>query len=210
MQRDQIDAESKSAIRDLNAGISQLESFEKLRQNTEKQLADKKRASNGLGALGRWAAGGVSGKLKLSPEEQLEEAQRKAIKDHRESVIWYLRRNLAETSETHSSMVETRLEREMEKSKSMLYKTTGYKSVDLGRKEGVNGFANGGPGGLKSPGVSTEAKTALDEKTRLEAESTLTPEQLQIFAKENNDMLNHFEDQLSEIRYVFLWYSPDL
>ena len=80
----------------------------------------KKRAKRGLGALGRWAAGGAI--TAKSPEEEAEEAKANTIKAHRESIIWSLQRALEICGRYQSSMMEIRLTREVEKSKSVLHK----------------------------------------------------------------------------------------
>ena len=201
-QRDQIDAESKSTLRDLNAGIHQLAEAEQLRQNTVINLAQKRKARNGFKALGRWAAGGVGESSKKSPEEELEEARHNTIKVQRESVIWYLRRKLEEAAEVQRGMMELRLEREVERSKSVLYKTRGFKGVletsDLGDMSGNGSVKLGGEG-------YRGGRTALmDETDRKKIEQQLSPEQLQLFARENTDMLKHYEDTLDQVRYVFV------
>ncbi|MCJ1253734.1 hypothetical protein MMC24_001546 [Lignoscripta atroalba] len=197
-QRDQIDAESKSTLRDLNAGIHQLAEAEQLRQNTVINLAQKRKARNGFKALGRWAAGGVGESSKKSPEEELEEARHNTIKVQRESVIWYLRRKLEEAAEVQRGMMELRLEREVERSKSVLYKTRGFKGVletsDLGDMSGNGSVKLGGEG-------YRGGRTALmDETDRKKIEQQLSPEQLQLFARENTDMLKHYEDTLDQVR----------
>ncbi|KAJ4300633.1 hypothetical protein N0V88_003318 [Collariella sp. IMI 366227] len=93
--REEIDANAKINLRDLNASIRALEDAEQLRQNTEAALL-RKRLSRGLGVLGSWAHGAGA---------------------HRESVIWYLRTRLQETARTQQRMMETRLTREMEKNR---------------------------------------------------------------------------------------------
>ena len=205
-QRDDIDAVSKRTIRELNAAIRQLADAEQLRQDTEKRLAQQRRARQGLGVLGRWAAGGVLGgpKEKKSPEEELEDARRNSIKMHRESVIWYLRRKLEEAGEVQRGMMEVRLEREMEKSKSMLYKTRGAKAGSMAGAEsptigGMNGYEDGGMGGGR--GRYRGGKAAqMEDADRREIEQQLSPEQLQLFAQENNEMLKLYEDQLDQVR----------
>lgn len=172
------------------------------------RLAQNKRARQGLGALGRWAAGGVLGgaREKKSPEEELEEARQNTIKMHRESVLWYLRRKLEEAGEVQRGMMEVRLEREMEKSKSMFYKTRGNMNgysfsmpvAESPTTEGMNGY---GDGGMRGGGGLRAGKAArMEEADSREIEQQLSPEQLQLFAQENNEMLKMYEDQLDQIR----------
>src|SRR5277367_2371766 len=129
-QRDEVDAETKQLLRELNASIRNLADAEQLRQNTETTLTRKKYARTGLGALSTWAAGGASqGK---SYDQEQDEAKAGAIKMHRESVLWYLRQKLQECGSFQASMMETRIMREMEKNKSVLYKARGKPMPELG------------------------------------------------------------------------------
>ncbi|KAI6893228.1 hypothetical protein KC334_g12913, partial [Hortaea werneckii] len=73
-ERDAIDAQSKQLLRQLNSKITELKQVEDVRNQAAESIALKKRNQGGLGALGRWAAGGaVTAK---SPEEAAEEAER--------------------------------------------------------------------------------------------------------------------------------------
>ena len=202
-QRDQIDAECKATLQKLNTGIGQLQEAEKLRQDTLASLASKKHSRNGFQALGRWAAGGAG--LSKSPEEALQDAQQKTIKLHRESVVWYLKRKMEEAVEIQSDMMQTRLDREIEKSKSMLYKTKGASGATIRNMEygamndSGNGNGNDWPGGGK---YSTSRAVEMDDMDRKKIEQQLSPKQLQLFEQENNDMLKHYEDTLDQVRYV--------
>ncbi|MCJ1314795.1 hypothetical protein MMC15_000107 [Xylographa vitiligo] len=201
-QRDQIDAESKATLRDLNAGIRQLEEAEQLRRDTEITLAERKKARYGLSALGRWAAGDM-GVVQRTPEEALEAARQETIKIHRESVIWYLRKKLEEAAELQSGMMQMRLDREVEKSKSVLYKTRGAAGrgspqSDLSDIKDLVG-ASGNSGTVYSTEKHRSGTSAIeDSENRIE--QTLSPEQLQQFAQENSDMLKHYEDTLDKVR----------
>jgi syntaxin 18 len=187
-QRNEIDASAKQLLRELNHAISGLQETEQVRQQAENTIAIKKRARKGLGALGRWAAGGAI--TAKSVEEEAEEAKANAIKAHRESIIWSLQQALEESGRFQSSMMEIRLTREMEKSKSMLYKARGT----MPAMNDYNG-TNGGD-------VDFREKTTQFEGTDSTAlENTLDPEQLQLFAQENQDLLKHYEDHLDQVRY---------
>ncbi|KAI9839156.1 MAG: hypothetical protein M1819_003149 [Sarea resinae] len=194
--RDRIDAESKQLLRELNGAIRNLADAEKLRQDTEATLVQRKRANNGFGLLGRWAAGGMGhGK---TPQEELEDARASGIKVHRESVLWYLRRKLEECGEIQRSMMETRLTREVEKSKSVLYKTRGIRGMSGTEAEEAGelprSMANSTTGYVGGRAVQ------MDEVEKREVEQQLSPEQLQLFAQENQDMLKHYEDTLDQVR----------
>ena len=82
--------------------------------------------------------------------------------------------------------------------------------------EGEGGDGNGGGGGdlgggdggggsganAGGRGYGGKAAAAMEEEDRRQIEQQLTPEQLQLFAKENQDMLKHYEDTLDQVRYV--------
>ncbi len=101
--------------------------------------------------------------------------------------------------------MERRLEREVERGRSVLYKARG--SVGVGDGLGEGGMSGGGGEGLK--GLAGEGKSAYrggggagEDESRREIEQTLSPEQLQLFARENQDMLKQYEDTLDQVRSV--------
>jgi hypothetical protein len=188
-QREEIDAETKQLLRELNASIRNLADAEQLRQNTETTLARKKYARLGLGALGKWAAGGA-GQTKTD-EQELDEAKSNAIKMHRESVLWYLRQKLQECGSFQASMMETRIMREIEKNRSVPAKPRTRTLPELG------GFDNVPVPPTKYKGHKA---AAMEEAQVLYPEQELTPEQIQMFEKENQDMLKHYENALDQVR----------
>lgn len=198
--RDAIDASSKTVLRDLNASIRQLASAEEIRRDTEARVSARKHAK---GVLGRWAAG-ASGGAK-SPEQAVEEARREAFAMHRDSVLWYLGRRLEGVGEVQRGMMERRLEREVERGRSVLYKVGG----GVGAGEGTDGVGTrgGAGGGLRErAGDGSKAYRGgggvAEDESRREIEQQLSPEQLQLFARENQDMLKQYEDTLDQVRSV--------
>ncbi|PSN69250.1 snare protein syntaxin-like protein 18/UFE1 [Corynespora cassiicola Philippines] len=189
-QRSEIDASAKQLLRELNQAITGLQDAEQVRQAAESAVAMKKRAKAGLGALGRWAAGGAI--TAKSPEEELAEAKANALNAHHESIIWYLQRALEECGRFQSSMMEIRITREVEKSKSVLYKARGTMPTTNNDYGSLNGAA----------GAEFRGKDAvgLDENSNATVEQQLDPEQLQLFAQENQDLLKHYEDHLDAVR----------
>ncbi|PVI04529.1 snare protein syntaxin-like protein 18/UFE1 [Periconia macrospinosa] len=167
-QRNDVDASAKQLLRELNHAITGLQETEQVRQAAVNAVVMKKRAKRGLGALGRWAAGGAI--TAKSPEEEREEAKFNTMKAHRESIIWYLQRALEECGRFQGSMMEIRLTRELEKSKSVLSKARGTLPV------------------------------SEDYESMRGIENTLDPEQLQLFAQENQDLLKQYEDHLDQVR----------
>jgi syntaxin 18 len=186
-EKTEIDASAKQLLRELNHAVKSLADAEQLRQEAERTVSVKKRAKQGFGAIGRWAAGGAL--TAKSPEELLEEARANTIKMHRESIIWYLQRQLEECGRYQSSMMEIRLMREVEKNKSILYKARGTLPTNDIEMEGGTGAYRG-----KSTAQQETESKALEEQ--------LDPEQLQLFAQENQDMLRHYEDTLDQVRYA--------
>lgn len=153
--------------------------------------------------LGRWAAGASGGEK--SPKQAAEEARREAFAMHRDSVLWYLGRKLEGVGEVQRGMMERRLEREMERGRSVLYKVSG--STGAGERLDTGGILGGGGGGLN--GRAREGKSAYgigggvgEDDSRGEIEQQLSPEQLQLFAMENQDLLKQYEDTLDQVRSV--------
>ncbi|KAI9652228.1 MAG: hypothetical protein M1831_007137 [Alyxoria varia] len=192
-QRDAIDAEAKSTWRDIHAAISTISQAESVRYEAEVALIRKKRRKRGFGALGSWAAGG--GEVDPSNDEKAEEERVQGVKEHREGVLWFLQRKLQECGRMQSSMMEIRITREMEKNKSVLSKARGYTAPgqDFRRDpEDEDPWASqGGPPGLVN---------GDDMRDENDFEPNLSHEQKQLFARENRDMLKHYEDRLDQVR----------
>lgn len=95
--------------------------------------------------------------------------------------------------------MDRRLQREVERSKSSLYKSRTPRGVDIGLEtpfvsgEGkrMNGYAGGG-------GMPVEE----EEERRRKGEEGLSEEQVQAFREENEGMLRHYEDTLDQVRLV--------
>jgi syntaxin 18 len=195
-ERDAIDAESKQLLRQLNGAIINLKQAEDVRIQTAESVALSKQARGGLGAIGRWAAGGaVTAK---SPEEEQEEMERKTVALARECILVFLTERLEEAGRVQSDMMNVRLTREVEKSKSILYKSRVSGGIPYAQDEDVNGMAGSSP---TSPKDRKRQSTTLTEEPSTESYKTeLSPEQLQLFEEENADLLKHYEDQLDQVR----------
>ena len=174
-----------------------------MRQQTIDQISAKKRARI-AGALLRWAEGDVAGKDarregEISGEEQ-------TTRMWREGVLWYLQLKLGQVGEMQRAMMTRRLEREVERSKSVLYKTKGggvHASLleEHGTMNGFGGAHGGEGGGAGGKYKGRMGAVEMEEETK-RTEMQLSPEQLQLFAKENEDLLKHYEDTLDQVRYV--------
>ncbi|KAK3306435.1 uncharacterized protein B0T15DRAFT_483809 [Chaetomium strumarium] len=191
--REEIDANAKMTLRDLNAQIRALEEAEQLRQSTGAALL-RKRLSRGLGVLGSWAAGDAA-----RSEQATVEAAARQLGAHRESVIWFLRVRLQETARTQQRMMETRLTREMEKNRSVLAKARSPAMAMPG-----NGIAKHSAGKLLTTNNARETGLSVQEEEKKKQQSAavdnLTDHQKQIFEKGNQDMLKHFESTLDKVR----------
>ena len=99
--------------------------------------------------------------------------------------------------------MERRLERDVEKGRSVLYKVSG----SVGARDGMGVLGTIGGGGEGPNGHAGNRKTAYrsgggagEDEGQREIEQSLSPEQLQLFAKENQDMLKQYEDTLDQVR----------
>ncbi|KAF3066511.1 hypothetical protein GL218_08982 [Daldinia childiae] len=190
-EREEIDANSKKMLRELNASIRRLEDVEKARSEIESRIIEKKFA-RGLGALGAWAAGGAS--ISRSSEHVEAEERVKTIRNHRDSVLWLLRHRLQECVKTQQDMMEIRLMREMEKSRSVLAKSRNH-DISLGALASAQEA-----GSLAGPKRRASQALPPDEAPTYAPTGDLTTEQIQIFEKDNQDMLKHYESTLDQVR----------
>ncbi|KAL4910357.1 hypothetical protein BDW74DRAFT_144945 [Aspergillus multicolor] len=214
---DTITSSTSSLLHTLSTSISNLSSAESLRQETHSTLLDKKygrkrsRASN---LLFQWASGSSAfaendggDNAGKKPEQITDEQIELSLKAVRESILWFLRRRLEGTIEMQRDMVEKRIERAKEREKSVLYKNA---SSTVG--------AGAGPGTGRGRGVSISAPSSypdaametvdtagvkgstLDAAEVAAIEAELTPEQLQLFAEENDSMVRYYEDTLRKVQ----------
>ncbi|RAH86590.1 hypothetical protein BO86DRAFT_395213 [Aspergillus japonicus CBS 114.51] len=206
--RTEIDTSTSHLLRQLSTSISTLASAETLRHETRAQLLRKKYGSR-MGILGRWAAGGdAPGVHAATPEQRAEEAAEENTKQLRAAVLWFLQRKLEAVVAVQRGMVEKRLERVRERERSVLYLSQQQQlqqqqqQQQVGKEEGVRGEQRGlGHGEMMLPPGETQGQRL--EETELHAiEAQLSPEQLLLFAEENDAMVKYYEDTLSKVRYV--------
>lgn len=94
--------------------------------------------------------------------------------------------------------MEVRLGREVEKSKSVLYKARVTGGIPYAREEDeVNGPVS--PTGSKRKSRAQSWELANDSGS-MQNGNELSEEQIQLFAAENADLLKHYEDQLDQVR----------
>jgi hypothetical protein len=180
-------------IRELNASIRALDDAEQLRRETESAIIRKKYVG-GLGALGSWASGGMASNK--SNEHAAAEAKARDVGIHRDGILWFLRQRLELCCRTQQDMMEARLTREMEKSRSMLSKSGASIAGD---------FAEFPPPSVRRQSQATPASGAIPTSDDGQAPSEsqgLTEEQIQMFEEGNQDMMKHYESSLDKVRYV--------
>ncbi|CAK7239468.1 MAG: hypothetical protein STHCBS139747_000899 [Sporothrix thermara] len=201
-QREDIDANAKRLLRDLNAAIRGLADAETLHQETQQALIRKKYTGPSFRFVGLAAA-------PKSPEQKAaEEAQTQAAAHH-ESVLWYLRQRLQACGKAQQMMMEARLAR-------MVVETTAASqqhALLAGTSSHLGGGALGAARGRGSaPVPATAAAVAMEEEEQQRISSAggsggggggaadLTAEQIQLFERGNQDMLKHYETTLDKVR----------
>lgn len=142
------------------------------------------------------------------------EESARSISTIRESVLWFLRRGLESAVGVQRRMVEKRIERVREKEKSVLYKvaagkpaggnSTGPRKGSVSVSDRTGAGAGVGVAGAGSFDATFQAPDAavLSQADTAQIEAQLSPEQLQLFAEENDSMLRHYEDTLGKVQYV--------
>ncbi|KAF5647216.1 syntaxin 18 [Fusarium sp. NRRL 52700] len=184
--REEVDANAKQMIRELNAGIRALDEAEQLRRETESAIIRK--TYGGLGAFGAWASGGI---ISSKTEEHAEaEAKARDLGIHRDSILWYLRQRLELCCRTQQEMMETRLKRELEKNRSMLSRSGATIAGD---------FAEFPPSARRNSQTAPTAPIPMSEDGQFPSQG-LTEEQIQMFEQGNQDMMKHFENSLDKVR----------
>jgi hypothetical protein len=102
-------------------------------------------------------------------------------------------------------MVEKRIERVREKEKSVLYKSeAGGARAPLSASASASVPASASGSGPTTAEPQLRGAT-LSETETAAIEAELSPEQLQLFAEENDLMLRQYEDALSKVQYVMLY-----
>ncbi|KAI0173283.1 hypothetical protein GGR52DRAFT_379992 [Hypoxylon sp. FL1284] len=191
-EREEIDANAKKLLRELNTSIRRLADVEQARSEIESRVIQKK-FTRGLGALGSWAAGGTQ--ASRSPEHVEAEERANTISTHRDSVLWLLRHRLQECVKTQQDMMEIRLMREMEKNRSVLAKSRRPDAPSSPLKKNLH----------ETPSPVDSARRASQglppDKTHSNSwTADLTEEQIQMFERDNQDMLRYYESTLDQVR----------
>jgi len=193
--RGRIEEETKGLISGLSRAIRELSDAANADVNMSAAIAERQRNKRGLGALGRWAAGG--GMIAKSPEEILEDEKRETLRLHREGVLWFLQKRLEVVSEQQRSMVEVRLQRAVEKNKSMLYKA----GLDSSTLEAMPPMKIDKTGGINGSAEKNAVEIEQEAKEP-SINDLLSPEQVQMFEEEQEDIVKYYNSELQKIRFV--------
>lgn len=186
--RENIDSSTGQLLRELNDNITNLTQAADLNASTAAARLERKYGKPS-GFLWKWAAGeGDAPDAGKSEQQMDEEGRARTMKTFREGVLWYLTNELSKAATRRQQMVETRLEREQEKERSVLYKTKTAK-IDMDDERETYG-------NMDLRGRQTY-DPSLDGASGVEAQ--LTPEQLQLFEQENSTLLNHYNDTLKKV-----------
>jgi syntaxin 18 len=94
--------------------------------------------------------------------------------------------------------MEKRIMREVEKSRSVLAKSRGAAGERAAYGEASSPPP---PAAAVYPG---SAGVQVESQQQYDPEEELTPEQIQMFERENQDMLKHYESTLDQVRYVHI------
>lgn len=139
-------------------------------------------------------------------KKEEEEGPLRTDRTWREGVLWYLGRGLEGAGEVHRGMMEKRYEREVERSRSVLYMSQGAKTgrVSMPEASTTNGTmpdtATAAPPASRSRNGAANAADPMGMEEEREIERQLSPDQLQLFARENQDLLKQYEDTLDQVR----------
>ena len=189
-EREEVDANAKQMIRELNASIRAVDDAEQLRRETAAAVV-RKTYGSALGALSSWASGGSSALMGKTAEHAAAEARAQQTEMHRDSVLWFLRQRLEQCCRTQQDMMETRLTRELEKSRGFL----AAPASDFADFAQATRSAGGGGGASSSADAAAAAAYGSGNEG-------LTEDQVQMFEEGNQDMMKHFESALAKVQYV--------
>jgi syntaxin 18 len=200
--RKRIETDTKTLLTTLSSAIRDLSSVATADDEARKAISERTRSKRGFGALGgtlgRWAAGtdGVLAPARTA-EEKLEEDKQEGIRIHREGVLWFLQRRLEAAGEVQRDMVAVRLQRAVERNKSVMYRA-GMEldgpvrgSLNISHSKGIDGQTNA------AGAVEIERESQQQSLNEL-----LSPEQIQMFEKEQDSMVKFYNSELQKIKFV--------
>lgn len=199
-QREEIDNFTSSSLREINGNITNLQQAASVAHETAQQRFVKKYGKS-TNFLLRWAAGGDdadvgdAGKTEARIEE---EGKERTTHMFREGVLWFLNWGLEKAVRAQQEMVEIRLEREREKKASILYDERN-RNVKMERAN-ADEDNEGKYGNIDLRGHDTY-NPALDTYSG-QGQPELSEEQMQLFEKENNSLMKHYNETLTQVTQV--------
>ncbi|KAL6246530.1 syntaxin ufe1 [Rhinocladiella similis] len=197
-QRETIDSETSSVLREINGRISDLSSAVDLQHDTARRVLEK-RYGRPNGILWRWAAGDGDNTDAGKSSAQLDDEGRIwTTKTFRDGVLWYLGKRLKDAITMQQEMVEKRLDRERQKQMSVLYDP---------RNKGVNPSRDTTFTASNREKYGNQDLRGHDEykpwNDPTEArQQDLSAEQLQLFEEENKGIFEHFNNQMAKVTQV--------
>jgi hypothetical protein len=194
-----IEASTTSLLQTLSRAVDDLAAAARAAADLHAALAARERDARGLGVLGRWAAGaGVGGGVAKTEEERRREDEERDLALHRGGVVLGLKAELGRVAGVQAGMVEVRLRRARERGRSALH------MQQQRRQQRVGGDAGWRAGGETEARMeAARAVRAEDEEKKEEGvESLLSPDQIRVFEREQEDMVKFYNSELLKIRFV--------
>jgi hypothetical protein len=145
------------------------------------------------GLLWRWAGGTDDADAGKSEEQLTDEGSLRTLKSFRDNVLWYLNNRLNGAVVRQQEMIGVRLDRERERQKSILYDARNkdvrlsdddYGNVDLRGRDTYN------PTSAYDPALEDQQVAGQE----------LSPEQMQLFERENHELFDHLNSQLDKVQ----------
>ncbi|KAH6996193.1 hypothetical protein BKA56DRAFT_148708 [Ilyonectria sp. MPI-CAGE-AT-0026] len=182
--REEIDANAKQMIRELNSSIRALDDAEQLRRETESAILRKKYV-RGLGALGSWASGGIASSK--TEEHAAAEAMGEVIGVHRDGILWFLRHWLELCCRTQQAMMETRLRRVVEENNSQLA------TAEAASTGGLASYPS-----ARRPSHATAGQIPTSDGAQTSSQG-FTEDQIQMFEEGNQDMMKLLGSSMEKV-----------
>ncbi|CAK7225149.1 hypothetical protein SBRCBS47491_005793 [Sporothrix bragantina] len=198
-QREDIDANAKRLLRDVNAAIRGLAEAETLHQETQQALIRKKYAGPSFRFVG------LSASPKSAEQTAAEEAQTQ-VAAHHESVLWYLRQGLQACGKAQQTMMEARLARMVvettaaSQQHALLAGTSSHPGAAASPASFASRRASGGAAAAAAMEEEQQGKSIEGGGGSGGGGSELTAEQIQLFERGNQDMIKHYETTLDKVR----------
>lgn len=189
-EREDIDRQCNTILRDIGGSITALNQACSLRHETAQRTLQQKYGKS-TNFLMRWAAGGEENSDAGKSGEQIDEEKREwTIDQFRKGVLEHLNHWYTISFKNVEEMLRIRTEREEEKLKSTL---SDARNRNLKLPSAYDDLADSN--------INTRAhdtyNPALDQT--FDTGPELTQEQLQLFEEENDSLMKHYSDTLTQV-----------